>query len=117
MELTINRALQQGIAAHKEGSLQQAEAAYSRVLEADPNNADANHNMGLLARQVGKHTKANNFFERAHDAQPDNIAYIRSLVELLLFQDRLGEVSELLDSQKHNSSAKNYISTMLQVML
>lgn len=108
----VSQDLKEGIAAHKEGSLPQAEAAYRRVLEADPNNADANHNMGLLARQVGKHIQANNFFERAHDAQPDNIAYLRSLVELLLFQDRLGEVSELLDSQKHNSSAKNYISTV-----
>jgi hypothetical protein len=37
MELTVDQALQQGIAAHKEGKLQDAERLYRAILQAQPN--------------------------------------------------------------------------------
>ena len=54
MDLTIDQALQQGIAAHKEGKLQEAEKLYRAILSAQPNHPDANHNLGVLAVAVGK---------------------------------------------------------------
>ena len=36
MELTIEQALQQGVAAHKEGKLQEAERLYRTVLQSQP---------------------------------------------------------------------------------
>ena len=36
MELTIEQALQQGVAAHKEGKLQEADRLYTAILEAQP---------------------------------------------------------------------------------
>ena len=44
MELTIEQALQQGIAAHKEGKLQEAERLYRAILQSQPLHPDANHN-------------------------------------------------------------------------
>jgi len=58
MELTIDQALQQGIAAHKEGKLQDAERLYRAILQAQPNHPDANHNLGVLAVAVGKPLEA-----------------------------------------------------------
>ena len=49
MELTIDQALQQGIAAHKEGKLQDAERLYRAILQSQPAHPDANHNLGVLA--------------------------------------------------------------------
>ena len=37
MELTIDQALQQAIAAHKEGKLQDAERLYRAILQSQPN--------------------------------------------------------------------------------
>jgi hypothetical protein len=37
MELTVDQALQQGVAAHKEGKLQDAERLYRAILQAQPN--------------------------------------------------------------------------------
>ena len=58
MELTIDQALQQAIAAHKEGKLQDAERLYRAILQVQPNHPDANHNLGVLAVAVGKPLEA-----------------------------------------------------------
>ena len=36
MELTVDQALQQGVAAHKEGKLQDAERLYRIILQSEP---------------------------------------------------------------------------------
>ena len=45
MELTIEQALQQGVAAHREGKLQDAERLYRVILQSQPTHPDANHNL------------------------------------------------------------------------
>ena len=54
MELTIEQALQQGVAAHKEGKLQDAEYFYRAVLQSEPGHPDVNHNLGLIAVSANK---------------------------------------------------------------
>ena len=54
MELTVEEALKQGVTAHKEGRLDDAERFYRAILKFQPEHADANHNLGLLALSVGK---------------------------------------------------------------
>ena len=54
MELTIEQALQRGVAAHKEGKLKDAERLYHTVLQSKPEPPDANHNLGLIAVSGGK---------------------------------------------------------------
>ena len=58
MELTVDQALQQGVAAHKEGKFQDAERLYRKILQAQPSHPDANHNLGVLAVAVGKTLEA-----------------------------------------------------------
>ena len=53
MELTIDQALQQGVASHKEGKLQDAERLYRAILQSQPNHPDANHNLDMLAAAIG----------------------------------------------------------------
>ena len=54
MELTIDQAIQQGVAAHVKGKLEEAEKLYRAILGAQSTIADANHNLGVLAVSVGK---------------------------------------------------------------
>ena len=54
MELTIEQALQQGVAAHKEGRLQDAERLYRAILKSQFFHPDANHKLGVLAVSVNK---------------------------------------------------------------
>ena len=54
MELTIEQALQRGIAAHRDGNLQDAERVYRAILQSEPGHPDANHNLGVVAVSVNK---------------------------------------------------------------
>ena len=54
MELTVGQALLQAVEAHKVGRLQDAEALYQAILQAQPKHPDANHNLGVLAVSVNK---------------------------------------------------------------
>ena len=58
MDLTIDQALQRGIAAHKEGKLQEAERLYRAIFQSQPLHPDANHNLGVLAVSFNKYDVA-----------------------------------------------------------
>ena len=70
MELTIDEALQQGLAAHKEGKLQDAERFYRAILQSQPAHPDANHNLGVIAISVNQAEAALPMFKTALEANP-----------------------------------------------
>ena len=70
MEMTIEQALQQGVAAHKEGNLEDAERLYRAILQSQPQHPDANHNLGVLAVSVNKADAALPLFKAALEAVP-----------------------------------------------
>ena len=94
MELTVDQALQQGVAAHKEGNLQDAERLYRAILQAQPNHPDANHNLGVLAVAVGKPLEAIPLFKLALEANPKVeqfwLSYIDALIKLERFDKAKG---------------------------
>ena len=71
MELTIEQTLQQGVAAHKEGKLQEAERLYHAILQSQPAHPDANHNLGLIAISVNQSAAALPLFKLALEANPN----------------------------------------------
>ena len=89
MELTIDEALQQGIAAHKEGKFQDAERLYRAILQAQPNHPDANHNLGVLAVAVGKPHEAIPLFKLALDANPKIEQFWLSYIDALMKLERI----------------------------
>ncbi len=113
MELTLDEALQQGIAAHKEGKLQEAERFYRAILQAQPEHPDANHNLGVLAVTMGKPLEALPLFQQALHGNPHTeqfwLSYIDSLIRLEHFDEanrvlvesaRTGLSSDKLDAFK-----------------
>ena len=75
MELTLDKALQRGVEAHRAGKVQEADRYYTAILKANPKHPDANHNMGILAVGVDKDLEAVPFFKTALEAtffQPHN---------------------------------------------
>ena len=91
MELSIEQALQQGVAAHNEGKLQDAERLYRVVLRSQPLHPDANHNLGVLAVLVHKTNTALPLFKTALEANPKIeqfwLSYINALVKDNQFKD------------------------------
>ena len=87
----MDQALRQGVAAHKQGKLQDAERLYRAILQAQPEHPDANHNRGVLAVAVGKPLEAIPLFKLALEtnAQIEQfwLSYIDALVKLERFEE------------------------------
>ena len=96
MELTVDQALQQGIAAHKEGKLQDAERLYRAILQAQPNHPDANHNLGVLAVAVGKPLEAAPLFKLALETNPQIEQFWLSYSDALIKLERFEEAKRVL---------------------
>jgi len=67
----ISKSLQAAIKHHQAGQLQNAEHIYRQVLVVDPNNADANYLLGVIANQVGQNDVAIHLIRKAIKSKPD----------------------------------------------
>ena len=83
-ELTIDQALQKGVEAHKAGQLQEADRLYTAILKAQPKHPDANHNIGVLAVDVGQVQEALPFFKTALEANPNTAQFWLSYIDALM---------------------------------
>ncbi len=64
---------------HQGGRLHDAELIYRQILQADPNQADAIHLLGVIASQVGMHAQAVEYIQRAIRLYGNNAAYHNNL--------------------------------------
>ena len=69
--LGLQQAIDLAAQHHKEGRLSQAETAYQRILESDPNQPIALHLLGVVAHQTGKNDVAVDLITRAIAIDPD----------------------------------------------
>ncbi len=100
MELTIEQALQRGIAAHKEGKLQDAERFYRAILQSQPGHPDANHNLGVLAVSFNKAYLALPLFKTALEANPKIEQFWLSYIEALIKEKQFGDAQQVLEQAR-----------------
>jgi tetratricopeptide (TPR) repeat protein len=91
MKLTIQQALQQATASHKEGKLQEAERLYRTILQAHPTHPDANHKLGLIVLSLNNSGAALPLFKAALDRNPSIeqfwISYVDALIKEKQFKN------------------------------
>ena len=90
----IESALQQALAHHQAGRLQQAEQLYRTILQSKPNQPDANHNLGVLAAQVGQLAAGLPYLKAAFAINQSREQYALSYAEALL---ETGQAKEALN--------------------
>ena len=100
MELTIEQALQQGITAHKEGKLKDAERLYRIILQSQPLHPDANHNLGVLAVSANKVDAALPLFKTALEANPKIEQFWLSYIDALIKKKQRDKAKEVLEQAK-----------------
>ena len=100
MELTIEQALQQGLAAHKEGKLQDAERLYRAILQSQPLHPDANHNLGVIAVSVNKTAAALPLFKTALEANPKIEQFWLSYIDTLIKEKQFDNAKQVLEQAK-----------------
>jgi tetratricopeptide (TPR) repeat protein len=105
MELTIEQALQRAVEAHKAGKLQDAEALYRAILQTQPNQPDANHNLGVMAVSLNKTAAALPLFKIALEANPNQGQFWLSYVDALIKENQFEEAKNLLEQGKKRGLA------------
>jgi tetratricopeptide (TPR) repeat protein len=88
------QALQSAMAHHQAGNLVQAETLYKQVLQAAPNQPDALHLLGLIAKQKGDHKTAIQLMRKALSFNPNYIEAYVNLGATLQEQNNLTESAE-----------------------
>ena len=112
MELTIEQALQQGVAAHKEGKLQDAERLYRAILESQPKHADANHNLGVIAVSVDKADVALPLFKTALEANPKIEQFWLSYIDALIKEQHFENAKQVCKQAKVQGVAEEKLSVL-----
>ena len=100
MELTIEQALQQGVTAHKEGKLQDAERLYRAILQSQPAHPDANHNLGVIAVSVDKADAALPLFKVALEENPKMEQFWLSYIDALIKEQQFENAKQVVEQAK-----------------
>ena len=112
MELTIERALQRAVEAHKAGKLQDAEALYRAILQAQPKHPDANHNLGVMAVSLNKTEAAIPLFKIALEANPNQGQFWLSYIDALLKEKQFEDAKNLLELGKKRGLAGEKVDVL-----
>jgi predicted TPR repeat methyltransferase len=79
------------LARHLQGELAQAAVLYERVLETNPDHAEAFHGLGVIASQLKRHSHAVELLARAAELKPSSAAIHHSLAVGLQAAERWEE--------------------------
>jgi Flp pilus assembly protein TadD len=117
MKLTIEQALQKGLAAHKAGNLQEAERFYRTVLQNQPTHPDANHNLGLMAVSVNEVGAALPLFKNALEANPKIEQFWLSYIDALTKENQLDTAKKVLAQAKLNGINSERLAVLGQQII
>ncbi|MEA3026926.1 MAG: hypothetical protein QOF91_2211 [Alphaproteobacteria bacterium] len=93
----VGHSLQEALALHQQGRLDEASSIYTRVLKAQPGNFDALHLLGLLNHQRGKAGEAYRFITAALKVQPRSPDALSNLALVLHALKRSDEALASID--------------------
>ncbi|HEY8024252.1 MAG TPA: tetratricopeptide repeat protein, partial [Burkholderiaceae bacterium] len=98
--LKPEQAMQQAVAHHRSGRLQDAERLYHAILQAQPAHPDANHNLGVLAVQTRQVMASLPFFKAALEAMPSNRQYWLSYIDTLIKAGLADDARKILEQAR-----------------
>jgi len=111
-------ALHQAASHHRAGRLREAEELYQQVLAAEPENAEALHSLGMLARQIGMPDVALELIRKALAANPGEPLYTGNLGNVYKDLGRLDEAEtcyrQVLQAMPYSDVAHGNLGIVLQ---
>ena len=117
MEIKIEQELQKGIAAHKEGRLQEAERLYKSILKSVPKHAAANHNLAVLAVSAKNVKAALPLFKTAVEANPTVEQFWLSYVDAHIREQNLKEALEVLERAEAHGATEQMVHHLVMQRL
>ena len=112
MELTIEQALQQGVAAHKKGQVEEAERLYKAILNSQPAQPDANHNLGVLLVSINKTDAALPLFKVAVETNSKVDQFWLSYIDALIKAKQVENAKQVLEQAKNQGVAEDKLDIL-----
>ena len=112
MGLTVDQMLQQGVAAHNAGNLQEAERLYRTILQSQPAHPDANHNLGLIVISVNQSAAALPLFELALKANPKIEQFWLSYIDALIKEKQFENAKQVLEQGRKQGVAGEKLNAL-----
>ena len=100
-QTTINQALLKAVEAHKSGDVVAAKRLLSKIIQIEPNQPDANSNMGAILVASGDLEEALPFIKTALEANFSVGQYWFNYIDVLFKLDRFAKASELMAVAKN----------------
>jgi len=75
----VSKSLTLAVKAHQSGDINQAEILYRKILQVDPNNADALHLLGIIAHQSHQNQASIDLISRAITVNPNSASFYFNL--------------------------------------
>lgn len=102
LQLAINEALQQAVGLQNTGQIDQAAQLYLEIINIQPQNAEANHNLGVIETHTKNVTTALPRFETAVQSKPENEQFWVSYIDALMMSGATETAADALEfGQKH----------------
>ena len=117
MKITIDKTLQRGLAAQKEGKIQDAVRLYKAVLQSQPKHPDANHNLGVIAVSVNKADAALPLFKTALTANPKKEQFWFSYIDALIKERKLEAARKVIEQVKKKGMAAEKLTAFEKQLL
>ena len=114
--MTINQALLKAVEAYKSGDVAAAKRLFSKIIQIEPNQPDANSNMGAILVASGDLEEALPYFQTALEADFSVAQYWFNYIEALFKLGRFTEASELMATAR-NKGCKGQAFDVLQEKL
>jgi protein O-GlcNAc transferase len=114
MQLTVDQMLKQGLAAHNQGNLQEAEHLYRAILQVQPKHPHANHNLGLIAVAINQSDVALLLFKNAIEVSPNIEQFWLSYIEALISEQQFEGAKQALKNGKKKGVAKKNLKILRQ---
>lgn len=118
VDQVLQRALRQSmdiaLQHHRDGRLDVAEEMYRAILEVEPAHADANHNLAVIALEVGHASGSLPFFQRALSGEPGNWQYWLSYFDALLQAGERKQAIQLLEQRRRHGLSAEVLAELVQ---
>ena len=119
METAIKHVLKLGVDAHKGGDVQAAQIFYEQVLNIEPSNCDANHNLGLITSSTARKELALKLFRNAVKSNPKVEQFWISYIDTLIKGNHLEDADLAIKkaSKKKYGLSKNVVRALNEKLL
>ena len=71
--LTIEENFELAVRKHQKNDIKEAQNLYNKILEIDPNFANAHYNLGNIFKELGENQKAKSCYKKAIEINPNYV--------------------------------------------